>query len=182
MFTSFIILLVALVIFRETIKKRVIKMNEKEILVNEVKCRDIVFGYFHIPTYEGNGSGRVCVALKRPPRNSESSEYLAAFSFCSPLDNFSSKFARTRTLSQLANSGARVLKFNATTDSKRLREVFVQALKLAVSTDKPNLVKHLPLEDRKIAPRWLLENKQIGKIRFGARSKFQTVIPDSEIF
>lgn len=157
-------------------------MKEKEILANEVKRRDIVFGYFHVPTYNGNGSGRVCVALKRPPRDSDSKEYLAAFSFCSPLDNFSSKFARTRTLSQLANGGARVLKFNATTDSKKLREVFVQALRLAVSTDKPNVAKHLPLKDRKIAPRWLLEHFSEDPIKFGAKSKFQTEIPDSEIF
>ncbi len=166
-------------------------MNEKEILVNEVKNRDIVFGYFQVPT--NIGDGRICVALKRPPRDSDQKEYSAAFSFCSPKDNFSSKFARTRTLSQLAHGGSRTLKFNAETDNKKLRGVFIQALRLAVATDKPNVAKHLPAHDRKIAPRWLVEfrdAKPIRKmdapdshmIRFGASTKYRTEIPDNEFF
>jgi hypothetical protein len=157
-------------------------MNEKEILATEVKNRDVVFGYFQVPTDFGNG--KICVALKRPPRNSNQNEYSAAFSFCSPADNFSGKFARTRTLSQLANGSSRILKFNADTDSKKLREVFVQALKLAIETDKPNVSDHLPISDRKIAPRWLVEFPNIGinSIKFGASTKYRTEINDSVIF
>lgn len=148
-------------------------------LMNDVKNRDIVFGYFKVPT--DGGDGMVCVALKRPPRGSESREYFAAFSFCSPEDNFNSKIARTITLNRLANDG-RVIQFSASSD--KLRDVFVQALKLAIDTERPKAPGHLPHEDRKIAPRWLLGyrnyrpskmDKAENGIRFG-RSKYQTVV------
>jgi len=155
-------------------------------LMNDVKNRDIVFGYFKVPA-EG-GDGMVCVALKRPPRGSESREFFAAFSFCSPEDNFSSKVARTRTLNQLANGGSKVLRFDRKDD--KLRDIFVQALKLAMETEKPNASNHLPYDDRKIAPRWLLEYKDFRPstpvsgffrpwraqgVRFG-RSRYQAIV------
>lgn len=72
-----------------TAKKQAARHQLKQIIGNN----DYVYGFFtvNVPARKleklpDGGLGYVCVMLKRPPKNSDSNIYQAAFSFCSPAD------------------------------------------------------------------------------------------------
>lgn len=87
--------------------------------------------YFMIPT--NKGIGYVCMALRRPEKDSGSISYKAAFSFCSPQEGkqFSKQKARLMATGRLAtwerDSGNRV---DFESNAQNLTDVFKQGFEL----------------------------------------------------
>ncbi len=100
--------------------------------------RDVVFGHFRVDFNSNlrNRSGKivpghVCVALLRPPKGSNSTEYKAAVSFCSPMDSPNRRIARDIALGRLM-SEREGRNFIFTSKAEKLAEVFEAALQRAV--------------------------------------------------
>lgn len=115
--------------------------------------KDVVFGYFTLDSVEG--TGHICVALRRPPKGSRSRKYQAAVAFGSPLDTLNKKIGRVISFGRLMTKrpGRSFALRAAEGDS-------LQALLLAAATkamSKRTKMKSGPSQNlRSYAPRWAL--------------------------
>jgi hypothetical protein len=64
------------------------------------------FGYFFTESLTSNKAGYITVAITRPSRETEDQQHLAAFSFCSPKDQFNKALGRKVAESRLKSKKA----------------------------------------------------------------------------
>ena len=127
---------------------------------------DTVYGFFRakLPNQlatklDGKDLGYVCVRLDRPPKDSDSTEYKASFSFCSPMDAPQIPNKHFRALAKkIADSRMNTkrvpasITFNFKKDGNKLPVIFEHALKIAMETPKPNK------PEKKMVPDWVLRS------------------------
>lgn len=162
-------------------------------IMQDITNRNIVFGYFQIPIpnkkMDGHSTsmGHICIAMKRPGKDSKDRTYKISYSFCSPLDNFSKKTARHLALSKLATT---VVNPDKTTvvytikaeEDDTLRDIFYKALVYAMShTKKTGYI--CSGSDKSICPRWLYNAVIVnnGPILFGRKQGFQHELKFAEL-
>lgn len=154
---------------------RIVAKKTMEKLKMEID-KSIKFGYFQV--FTNSGVGYVCVALKRPPKDSNDKTYRAAFAFCSPKDNAKFVKARARLIATTRLSlGKNCVEGNFDQDEK-LSEIFESLLEqateeLKLSEDKVQKIletanpDEISRVDLTIAPSWLKRAWDRGDITFG---------------
>ncbi len=164
-------------------KKKQVKSTLKR--VNENK--DIVTGFFtvvvddefivsvNIDNEYAHETGYVCVMVQRPPKGSDSNQYRASFSFCSPADaaalfydktdlpatqvlnkhfrNLSKRIAACRLFTDRVKAHVEFT-LNKTPETK-IADLFAAALDAAKKTDHPGR------SNKKMVPDWVLTAKSI---------------------
>ena len=103
--------------------------------------------------YVCNIKGRVCVQIKRPPKNSPGKQtYEVSYSFCSPEDNFNRKIAR-----KIASGRGRV---EIQSDKPlKVNEVSKTAIDLLFDASKVNSRGFRQFESYTL-PKWLTETQR----------------------
>jgi len=115
---------------------------------------NVRYGYFEVATNQG--TGYICVALKRPDRGNTRHE--AAFSYCSPKEKvFSKKLARSIASARLDRGKKVVFEHDG-----GIKGAFVKALG---ATHDPNL-RSTP---NMIPPGWVKKNMSRWHMTFGLR-------------
>lgn len=99
--------------------------------------KDVKICYFQV--INNKSVGYICAAMRRPPKNSNSTSYSCAFSYCHPKDEFSKKIARVMSLGRLYKD--KTFKFSS--ESENMTEVFLKGIKVSISS----------------APKWVRKGK-----------------------
>lgn len=138
--------------------------------MEEQEDRSVKFAYFQ--AYTEQGTGYVCVALKRPPKNSvgEDNVYVAGFSFCSPKDarHFNKKRARIIAQSRIEGNSKTCVSL-IVNDQSTLGNIFTDVLELSTRTSIEKQDKDGKIMKYKVAPNWLVKSWHNGLVDFGLR-------------
>lgn len=119
---------------------------ERKIM--ETERRDIVFAHYRL------GGGYICLAIKRPPKDSNSTVYRVAAAFGNPNDSVNRRLARKIALGRLdSDRKGRSIEFEC---AKPIPEVFDSALLRVLSTDSL-LIRGEGRRTTTYAPMWARE-------------------------
>lgn len=151
--------------FRDKLDRLINNEVKKEI----IQDKNIRLCYFMVQT--NKGIGYICVALKRPAKDSDSNVYRAGFSFCSPQEGkkFSKSKARAMAMGRLATFNRNQTEVTDRTDrlefgwsAKNLTEVFSKSLEIAEQCKVTVLVNTHGKEEfvtKWFVPNWVRNRK-----------------------
>ena len=139
--------------------------------------KSIKFGYFQV--FTNSGIGYVCVALKRPAKDSTDRKYRASFAFCSPKDNSKFVKARARNIATLRLNANKLCVEGEYDQTTKLSDIFADLLEMATEEHKlpeekiqqilenSEDEKELSKVDLTVAPSWVKRAWDRGDIKFG---------------